>query len=416
LPSPFKSVRWSVSYVGFLLYIFAIITYKAPIGAAAMAIALAGVFLERGKIRLPPFLAWFALLVIWGALGLTSSIDTRTTQNAVIALGKVWLIAFAACNALRTPQQLRFFRFAILGFFVIAPLRATFVNYATGYRMFGRAVGPAIFANPNYLAAFCLLMLGIALGTAAAERRGSIYHVGSLVASVLLVIGIVLTQSRGAFLGLLVMVLPYLIVEIRRRPSVAFGIVAVGALLFVATPQSVWTRVSALRSVRSAETLREADEEGSASQRLDILLTALRIVRDSPVRGVGLGTYQTANARYSPAIGSMDAHNSYTTFAAETGIPGLVFFLMAIGTVLVRSIRTRRRAWKKLPNDALLLRSLEFALLGFLFDGLFTTFGHLPFLYIHLVLLWTSVTVVERALTPARKNPARPLGSGGLRR
>jgi O-antigen ligase len=168
----------------------------------------------------------------------------------------------------------------------------------------------------------------------------------------------------------------------------------VGLTLHLA-PAAFWDRMAGLGKASRVETIGEMDPEGSARQRFAVLQTALRIINDHPLLGVGLGAYDRANADYNPALGHLDTHNTYLNIIAETGLPGLVFFL-AIVTIVVRGAQdARRRARRALPAEAELLRWLQYALVGYLTAGVFGSYSGLTFPYIFLALLWSASQAVR---------------------
>jgi O-antigen ligase len=69
--------------------------------------------------------------------------------------------------------------------------------------------------------------------------------------------------------------------------------------------------------------------------------TALRIFRDFPVRGVGLGNYGTINPRYQtvPQTVAQYAHNTFLQLLSEAGI----FWLASLLAVSITLIKCRRR-------------------------------------------------------------------------
>jgi len=143
-----------------------------------------------------------------------------------------------------------------------------------------------------------------------------------------------LTQSRGAFLALLGMALPSGIALVRQRPRVAVGFaVLVGVALYLA-PAGLWGAPGRPAQGHQCRNDREMDPEGSARERFALLQTAVRMVEDHPVLGVGLGAYAQANARYSPAVGQRTRTEHTLNIAAETGLPGLVLFLGLVTSVL----------------------------------------------------------------------------------
>ena len=81
------------------------------------------------------------------------------------------MIFFVVVNVLRTPRQLRFYALLILVAFAIYPARGSLINVVTGNTLVGRAIWNQIYANPNYLGALTLLMLGLALAIATVKTQ-----------------------------------------------------------------------------------------------------------------------------------------------------------------------------------------------------------------------------------------------------
>jgi O-antigen ligase len=353
-----------------------------------MVAAIATLFLQRAPLRTPPFFWIFVAWTAWALLGYTVTDYPDVVSETLTERCKILLVTLVAVNALRTGTQVRYFIVVALVSYILFPARSTLVNYVHGYTLFGRAIGPFVYGNPNDLAAHTILLLGPALALwAGASRKSPVGWMG-LASAALLTVVIVLTQSRGAFLALGVMALPSTITLVRRRPRAAVGLAAfVGVALYLA-PASFWARMQGLGKATSVETIGEMDPEGSARQRFAVLRTATHIIQDHPVLGVGLGAYELANARYNPALGTLDTHNTYLNVLAETGVPGLVLFL-ALAVSVLRTVRdARRRAGRAQAAQAEVLRWLQYALMGYLIAGVFGSFSRLAFLYVYLALLW----------------------------
>ena len=233
-----------------------------------------------------------------------------TAWPALIERLKALVIFFVVVNVLRTPQQLRFYVLLILVAFAIYPARGTLINYVTGNTLFGRAIWNQIYSNPNYLGALTLLMLGLALAIATVKTQDvRVRRAAAAFVPVLLLI-ILLTQSRGVFLGLLVGFGPPLLARLRKRPSGTTPVLAVLAVIAVLVPAASWHRLGGITNLTT--TLAEADKKGrppasggqldqlaavSARDRFEILKTGLRIAASHPVLGVGIGGYREANMR-----------------------------------------------------------------------------------------------------------------------
>jgi O-antigen ligase len=391
-------VDWNLSYVFFLIYIFSITTYRLPLGTPGMIGAVACLALQRDRFRFPPILVWHGLLTLWSGVSYMQSTDRDISWETLMLTGKLWLIILVAVNALRTRSQIRFFAAFYLACFALFPVRGAFANFFfVGYSLDGRAVWNQVFSNPNDLAGVALLFLALSLGFfyAFGGWTRSMAIGGIAVLPVL----ILLTQSRGAFIALGAFLLLALALTRRRLRTLAF-VAVIGGAMAMFMPEKVWSRFGGLRHATNVESLNEVDSEGSARQRFEIWKVAATIASEHPVFGTGVGTYADEHLRvaarptFDPtAAGRRDAHSTYLSFAAETGIPGLALFLLLAGTTLIRAERARRRqppgAW-----TSPLLCYLELGYVVYLIAGIWGSYDQLAYGYVHLALI---AAVVESA-------------------
>jgi O-antigen ligase len=395
--TPFRGVQWSITFAALLLYIVAIVSYRIPYAQVIMMVALIGLVFET-NFRMPAFLAAFGALVVLAFMSGTTSPWPSVVREGAFELGKLWLIAFVAVVSLRSRARIRVFMLVFLGVYALFPVRGTLINYfVSGYTVFGRAVWNFIYSNSNDLGALTLLQLSLVAAFVAAEPRGW-WRRAAQSGFVVLPVIILLTQSRGAFLGLIVFAIAAGAVQRRRLRLIGYAfLLAVMAGLIV--PAAAWDRLGMVRTIGSGgtEVLEELDDQGSADQRYQIWQTAFRIIQDQPLQGVGWRAYRHANQLYSPDLGARDAHSTFLTLAAEMGIPGLMIFGLIIALVVIRAERVRRRARLVAPVCAQQIRLLVVGLASFLTAGIFGTYGHLTFLYVHLTIIWavTEVTAVD---------------------
>src|SRR5437867_4843440 len=178
--------------VGFAIYVFVIMTYRLPIGTLAMVAALTGLVLQREALRTPTFLWLLAAWMAWAVLGYTVTRYPDLVHESLIERGKIFLVTLVAVNALRTGTQVRYFMLFMLVTYVLFPARSTLVNYfITGNTLFGRAIGPFIYGNPNDLAALTIMMLGPALALWASAASGSWVRWVGVAGAAPLIVGIV---------------------------------------------------------------------------------------------------------------------------------------------------------------------------------------------------------------------------------
>lgn len=417
-PLPWAGVKWSLGYASFLVFVFVITTFRLPIGMVAMIATVIGLAISGLRLRMPAPMWWMVGFGLWAAVGLESTLYPGPVQLALEDFGKVLVIAFAAMNLIRTRPQFRLFMFVFLGSFAFYPVRGALFNYFLyGSSMAGRAVWNDVYANPNDLAAYCLPQLGFAVGLLYMERSRAM-RLAALAGALLLPFVMLLTQSRGGFLGLLVFLI-CLLSNQRRRLRTALLVGVGGLVVGVAAPDSVWKRFSGLTKATNTEDLAEVDSEGSALQRYEIWKVARAIIADHPATGVGLGAYPYAHFTYaqSPrflktAQGYRDTHNTYLRVMAETGAVGLVIFITIIGTTFYHAERVRRRAPPALRRQGMQLFFTEVGFLAYLVAGIFGSFGTISFTYLYLALIYSCAELLRRDIRAhrlaARSTPALP--------
>ena len=384
-------VRWSLSLLGLCLYTFVMVTYYLQIAEIGIGIAALGLVLQKQKLRYP-FPVWiFGAFIAWAFVASYASPFMNMAVDRVLDYLKLLAIMFIAVNTLRTEGQLRFYLLFFLACFVLFPVRGTLVG---GDTLQGRAVWNYIYANPNDLASLCLISLGVALGFLFATPSRPIVRFGGGLNAVLLLVIILMTQSRGAFIGLVVGLGPALAAAGFKRPGRLFVVaVFLAVVIAIAVPSGVWVRLIGIQKLASASTITEADAEGSAEERLEIQKVALRISLDHPIFGIGLGAYPLANARYAYYLGQRDTHNTYLNLAAEVGLPGFLLWCALAWSVLRKAYRSRRRA---IPGPLATQQAwIERALWAFLVAGLFGTYAKLNLTYLLLAVLWCSANLLD---------------------
>ena len=399
---PWRGVQWSLTYAGFLGYIFAITTYRFPIGDVSIVIALIGLLTMKEPVRVPGLLKGLGVFLLWGLLGWALTDYPDLVYARLDQMVKLWLIALVAANALRTRAQLRFFLFFWLACFALYPVRGALFNYYV-YRetLFGRALWNYIFSNPNDLAAYCILQLSMALGLYSLEVKGPV-RLGARLGLVVLPLVILLTKSRGVFLGFAGFLLFALWGQKRRGRAIGITVALASALIFVA-PSGVLDRVFALKKIQDTGDVAAADQEGSADQRYEIWKVSRLVIRENPLAGVGLGAYPAEHqlAALRPqfketARGRRDNHSTYLNVTAETGFIGLFIWVASYLSAFVGIEATRRKLKKLRPSSAQALYALEVGALGFFIAAIFGSMAHVSFLVLHVITIWSIAELMKR--------------------
>ena len=411
-----EPVQWTPGLLGLLLYILVITSYRVPLGEVAMLLSLGGAVLGKQRVRFPSYLGWFVAFAVWAVITGMQTDYPDWVKPELITLIKICLIVFAAANALQTAGQLRVFMVFFLGCFALFPLRGAVFNFFIYHSdMAGRAIWNLLYSNPNDLGAMALLQLSMTCALLAVVPKGWVKW-AAMAGVVALPMLILMTQSRGVFLGLLVFIALAFLGH-HRRVRLGFQLILVAAVLASAAPSSVWGRLQTLRNATDTSTLDDVDgAEGSARQRYEIWKVAFKIIRNHPATGVGLGAYRPIHEEYAlsnefnpTAQGQRDTHSLYFNVIAETGFPGFALYVTMLLVVLFNAERARRRCKKVFAIGAKQILLLEAGLLGFLVASIFGSLPYLPHMLLHLVVLYA---VSQVSMAQAAKNAAY-LGASG---
>jgi len=237
-----------------------------------------------------------------------------------------------------------------------------------GYRAGGR--GGGIFGNSNDMALFLVTLVpvavALALGSHSKIRR-------SLLAgcAILMVAGIVLTYSRGGFIGLLV-ALGFFAWKVGRRHRVE---ILVGGFVMVA----VFLALVPGYALRLASILVPSlDPLGSSEARSGELFRSLYVALRHPLLGIGMGNY-APEMSYRGLV----THNSYTQVAAEMGMAALVCYTMFIVTPLKKLGQIARETFGTRANSHFyyLAVGLQASLVGYMVCSFFASVAYLWYVY-----------------------------------
>jgi putative inorganic carbon (hco3(-)) transporter len=91
-----------------------------------------------------------------------------------------------------------------------------------------------------------------------------------------------------------------------------------------------------------------SDDSGSSMARLPMMRVAWSIIQENPIFGAGLNTYSEIMHRYDTEhlISGFEypVHNLYLFIAAETGVPGLLFFLLFVISIVIGLLKMPGKA------------------------------------------------------------------------
>jgi O-antigen ligase len=367
---------------------------------------LPGQFAAEGNLTARPREVSLALLLLAAALlSVPTAISPGEAWDHFVEFSKVILIFVVAVNVMNTERRLRWLLLLVLAASVMLSFSA-FSDYQAGrFELAGTRVKGmlgGLFDNPNDLALHLVTMTPLAVGLAFA-RRGLLRKVVYVLCAALFVAGVVVTFSRGGFLGLVVSsgVMAWKLG--RRNRFVVMTLAAVALCVFiVAAPGGYGQRVSSMFG---------GDVTGSADARRDILWRSTLVALRHPLTGIGLGNFPHQGQH------NQVSHNAYTQVAAEMGFGALAFYLLFMVTPIRRLRRVERETLGAKDRAAFyyLAVGMQASIVGYMVCSFFASVAHLWYVYYlvaYAVCLRRLYAVQSGAPAPGRGAPPEARAAG----
>ena len=286
----------------------------------------------RRTLRFETLDWWVLLLMVLYFLGGIFS------SNVSLSLGPMCMILcfmfgyFAVVNLIRSEAWFRRCAGAILCTTVLVSLYGIY-QYVFGTLMktwldeemfsFISTRVISTFGNPNVLGEFLVMSVPF-FYIYFFSRKGFSKKILSLIPGGICLLCLVLTWSRGAWLGILLGTLVFFLLYSRHSLTVLlFGTLAIPFLPSI-LPQNVLLRFSSIGNMA----------DSSTSYRVNIWLATIKLIRDYFFGGIGTGinVFKTIYPRYahSGIEAAPHSHSLYLQIMMELGIFGLLAFFICI--------------------------------------------------------------------------------------
>jgi O-antigen ligase len=302
---------------------------------------------QQGAVRMAwsplywPALGFFLLGAIQFFAHLT--LDRISARESLLKLGTDLILFFLAGQLMAAGADrhrvLTGFGFTVALFAFALSMFGIFQFFTSRGQIYwvvkspGWTFGP--YVNHNHYAGLMEMLIPISVTYILSRPRHDPIRLLLGFAALFPITSLLLSGSRGGLISLLAEVLLLGgILALRgsgiSRKSLAtaatLGITAAVALFFWADPGSISKRLATVVHL-------EGPAEAELGSRLVVARDSLRILRDHPWLGGGLGSFEVAFPKYQtfPSDVLWDhAHNDYAEALAETGIAGGILMLVAL--------------------------------------------------------------------------------------
>lgn len=296
-----------------------------------VVIAAIPAILRAGRWRTPGPIQWLVLvLYLWFCLSCFWTTDQTATFEKMRAYAQEMAIVWLVWEFVESPRNLRaLIRAYIAGSWVLAVL--TLADFTS---MQATAVDQIRFAavgqDPNDVARFLDLGMPLAALLLNREERWE-WRFLALGYIPLGLVAVVLTASRGGFLGAVLALAGCGLLLIRSHPKAilagAFGWPAIAAVLWCAVPRETLGRLATAPAQLRG---------GDLNQRSEIWRAGYRAFARSPVFGSGAGSFVRA-----AGLHPLDtAHNSALSIAVGGGLCALCLAVAIVALVARSALRT----------------------------------------------------------------------------
>lgn len=311
---------------------------------------------------LPPLTLPLLLFLGAGLLSLPGALSLKYALKEIIKWAEVLGLYVFAANVL-DRRRTRTLVFVILLTGTAAALHGWYQFFTRsgpeGFVLFGRFMRAyGTFEQPNpyagYLGLIAPLALSLALGSRQVGGRGlgEFLIYGSSFG--VIIAAMAMSWSRGAWIGFAAAVAVVSAARSRRAAAAFAALVALGALILILSSFQLLPEALTQRFTDLAPYVRLFDVRGvqvtdanfAIVERMAHWQAGWRMWTEHPWRGVGIGNYEPIYPAYyippwKEPLGH--AHNYYLNVAAETGLIGLLAYLVLWGAALWQTIQAIRR-------------------------------------------------------------------------
>ena len=344
----------------------------------------AGYFIyeRRPFTRSFPARKWLILLGLWITVSMFLNWNWPAYQTPKwMDLMKVLVIALFTAGLVDDKKRLDLIIWVIalsLGFYGI---KGGLFGIFTGGRILQGPGGMLKDNNDFCLAMNMILPMLYYLGHCQTDLRLRRFF---FAASGLTIVAIIITTSRGGFLTLCGVLTLFVLNS--NKKAIMFSLAGVAVVLFIIfMPADVRERLA---------TLKDPKADGSAAGRLHAWGVAYNMFEDRPWFGVGFHGFTFRFRQYDDTPEELwqegkkersvrVAHNSYLQLLAESGGPGLLFFLLMLASTIF-TMRKIRRLCRQRDGPIWLIHyshMIETSMLAFMAGAMFLNRSHFDLLY-----------------------------------
>jgi O-antigen ligase len=395
---------------------------------------------RRLPVVAPPMLGWMVVLLFVHLVSTLLSTDvTRSWDADVVFMVEGFGLYFLLINVIRTPGMLRATTWTLIGAGALVSAlsvhQAVTSNYGSDYFGFAQATSAAVstgvstltgdvvqprlagsIGETNRFAQVMLMLVPLGIFRFIGERSTAL-RILAAICTAAITLGVVFTFSRGAAVGLGILVLALMALrQVQGRHVIAMLLAL--SLVFVVFPQYA-TRVASIAQIGSlSEGGGTSGVDNSLLSRATETLAAALVMVDHPVFGVGPDMFPIFYEGYAEVVGILvkndaarEAHNLYLGVGAELGLVGLTAFLIVAFLTIRMLLRARKLSLVRRPDLERLTTPYLLALMTYYITGIFLHLSFARFYWLMLAVAGAAAIITLREVAERPAERKAPLAS-----
>ena len=340
-------------------------------------------------LRHPVSLLLLASLAWWVVTSCTSRLPWVSFKYLIARLWFVVPFYFAAVQIFRNSKRISQFYWAYaigLGIVILIATSKTLGNFSD-LQTLHRVMRPFYNDHTAYGCAIALLIPASVYFIFGGQWKGW-QRVLTLLLFVLLCTGLFFSYCRAAWISVVAAIGIYVLIRMGMKVKWMVLLFGLGVGVFFAYQSDVLYRLgknhqdSSYTLADQVKSISNISTDASNVERLNRWASAIRLWKESPVFGVGPGTYQFLYGSYqksyqlstiSTNAGNLgNAHSEYIGPMTEQGLPGVLLVAALFLTTFATGVRVYRTA--KDPAVSRMALAFTLSLLTYYVHGVFNNF------------------------------------------
>lgn len=309
------------------------------------------------------------LMLIIYIISTATSFSVFSSTKILLVYFALMMFYFVVINTVKTQKQL----FDLLKLFVLSGLLVCaygIFQYLFGWNLETSWVDQDMFGdikmriystleNPNVLGEFILLVLPLSIAMILISKKpfSKLVFAGF---SAVMAVALVLTFSRGCWLGFMASIAIFITFATGKLWGLALITLPLAPFIL---PESIINRFTSIGNV----------SDSSTSYRVSIWLGTISMLKDYWISGIGLGTdaFTQVYPFYAHnLVVAQHPHNLFLNIISESGIIGLVLFILLV-FIFIKKLITGHHYLGKGHALSTVMVAIGAALIGFLIQGMF---------------------------------------------